>query len=128
MMTKIVKTTFLGLLFCLPFSLMAQNAALVGDWKTQIPDNTGKLMPIKLTMKNDGTFTVDFGVDGTNDIAGKYTIEGEQITIVETTGTCPDKKGIYKIAVTASTFNMNRVSDECENRGGPEGKMVFTKM
>ena len=127
-MTQIVKTLFLGLLFCFPLSLMAQNAALIGDWKSQIPDNTGKLMPIKLTMKNDGTFTVDLGVDGTSDIAGKYTIEGEQITIVESVGNCTDKKGIYKIVVTATTFVMNRVSDECENRGGPEGKMAFTKL
>lgn len=128
MMTKTAKIVFLGLLFCLPFSLMAQTATLVGDWKTQIPDDTGKLMPVKLSMKSDGTFTVDFGVDGTSDITGKYTIEGEQITIVEVTGSCPDKKGIYKIVVTATTFNMNRVSDECETRGGPEGKMAFTKM
>jgi hypothetical protein len=128
MMTKTAKIVFLGLLFCLPFSLMAQTATLVGDWKTQIPDDTGKLMPVKLTMKSDGTFTVDLGVDGTSDITGKYTIEGEQITIVEVTGSCPDKKGIYKIVVTATTFNMNRVSDECETRGGPEGKMAFTKM
>jgi hypothetical protein len=128
MMIKTAKTVFLGLLFCLPFSLLAQTATVVGDWKTQIPDNTGKLAPVKLSIKSDGTFTVDFGVDGTSEIAGNYTLEGEQITIVESVGNCTDKKGIYKIVVTATTFNMNRVSDECENRGGPEGKMAFTKM
>jgi len=127
-MIKIAKTVFLGLLFCLPFSLAAQNAALIGDWKSQIPDSTGKLMPIKLSIKNDGSFTVDLGVDGTGDIVGKYILEGEQMTIVESVGNCPNKKGIYKIVVTKTTFNMNRVSDECENRGGPEGKMAFTKM
>lgn len=128
MKSMIVKNLFAGLLFLLPFTLAAQNA-VVGDWKLQIPDETGSLMNLKVAMKADGTFTVDFGGDGVNEIEGKYTVEGDQITIEDLSGpnACPNQKGIYKFVVAGDTNTFTRVSDPCEGRGGPEGKMLFTR-
>lgn len=123
------KNLLLGLLFCLPFTVLAQNT-IAGDWKMQIPDETGKLMDLKVSMKSDGTYTVDFGADGSNEIEGKYTIEGDQITIEDLSGpnACPNQKGVYKFAVTDTTNTMTKVTDPCEGRSGPEGKMIFTRM
>jgi len=119
----------LGLLFCLPFTVFAQNS-FVGDWKMQVPDQAGKLMDLKVSMKNDGKLAVDFGNDGTIEVDGKYAIEGDQITIEDIGGpnACLNQKGIYKFVATETTFTMTKVSDPCEGRGGPEGKMVFTRM
>lgn len=124
-----LKNLLLGLLFCLPFTVLAQNS-IVGDWKMQIPDDQGNMMTLKVSMKADNTYAVDFGADGSVEINGKYTIEGDQMTIEDTSGpnACPNQKGVYKIVVTDTTNTMTKVSDACEGRSGPEGKMVFTRM
>ncbi len=129
MMNTIAKNLFLGLLFCLPFTVLAQNT-IAGDWKMQIPDESGNMMTLKVSMKADGTYTADFGADGTIEINGKYTLEGDQITIEDVSGpnACPNQKGVYKFVVTDTTNTMTKVSDPCEGRSGPEGKMVFTRM
>lgn len=128
-MMNTAKKLLLGLLFCLPFTAMAQHA-LVGDWTMQIPDDQGNAMTLKVTLKENGTYTVDFGADGTGEIEGKYTIDGNKITLEDTGGpnACPNQKGVYTFAITENINTMTRVSDACDGRGGPEGKMVFTRM
>jgi len=129
MLNTISKKLMLGLLFCLPFTLLAQSA-IVGDWSMQMPDGQGGTMTMKVSMNENGTYSVDFGADGSSEIEGKYTIDGNKITIEDTSGpnACPNQKGVYTFVVTENTNTMTRVSDGCEGRGGPEGKMVFTKM
>jgi len=126
---RIITNLFLGLLFCTPLTVLAQNS-FIGDWKMQIPDETGKLMDLKVSIKSDAKLTVDFGNDGTLEVEGKYVVEGDQITFEDISGpnACLNQKGIYKFVVTETTFVMTRVSDACEGRGGPEGKMAFTRI
>jgi len=65
-----------------PLSLMAQSP--VGSWKLSVPDATGTMIPLKVTMSDQGTFTLDFGADGVVETKGKYTLEGTKMTIQET--------------------------------------------
>ncbi|MFN7117696.1 MAG: lipocalin family protein [Saprospiraceae bacterium] len=129
MMNTKFKNLLLGLLFCLPFTAFAQ-ASMVGDWKMQMPDDQGNMMTLKVSMKADGTYSVDFGADGSSEIEGKYTIDGNKITIEDISGpnACPNQKAVYTFALTETSNTMTRVTDPCEGRGGPEGKMVFTRM
>ncbi len=130
MQNTIVKNLFAGLLLCLPFFAAAQNP-LLGDWVIQYPDGSGGNIPVKFTVKDDGTYTFDAGVDGVSDIEGKYILEADQITFEDTAGpyACTGKKGVYKFEVKDDVNTLTRVSDLCEVRGGaPEAKLVFNRM
>ena len=118
------------LAFCASFTIQAQ-ASLSGDWKMSVTNPEGETFTAKLTIKDNGKYLVDLGIDGTADVRGSYTLDGNQITISDSEGTnaCPpDKKGVYKYRVSATALEMEKISDECEGRGGPEGKMSFTRM
>lgn len=125
MKNVIVNNLFAALLFVLPFTGFAQ-ASLVGNWTAQgRPDEQGKPMPLTVVMKADGTYTVDFGADGKIDVEGKYTIEGDQITLED--NVCVGKKGVFKMMVTETTSTLTVVDDPCE-RSGPPGKIVLTRV
>ena len=49
------------------------------------------------------------------------------MTIQDVTGGGCTGKGVYNVKVTDTALFMNRVSDECEGRGGPEGLMQFKR-
>jgi len=126
----IIKNLVAALLLLLPFTLAAQNA-LLGNWLIQYADDSGNSLPVQFTVKADGTYFFDAGVDGSADIEGKYTLEGDQITLEDTGGSyaCTGQKGVYKVAVEADTTTLTRVADPCALRGGPpDAKLVFTKM
>ena len=119
-----------GMVCLLPLSLVAQDP-LVGDWKTMIPGDQGQMVPMKVSIKADGTYALDFGMDGTVDINGAYQRNGDDMTIWDVSGqTDCDKKGVYKVAIASDgkSYSMTRVSDECQGRGGPEGKMSFQRL
>jgi hypothetical protein len=123
MKSMIVKNLFAGLLFLLPFTVLAQ-ASVAGDYTSQSPNEQGTLTTLKVSMKADGTFTVDFGADDKIDVTGKYTIEGDQITLEDSY--CPNQKGVFKLAMTETVTTLTVVTDPCK-RGGPEGKIVLTR-
>lgn len=116
---------FLASMFMLPIGLMAQSP--VGNWKTAIPDENGNMIPLKVKLSEDGTYTVDFGSDGTIEIKGKYTIDGGKMTIQDADGSECTAQGVYKFKVEGDTFTMTRISDGCPNRGGPDGVMSMQR-
>ena len=62
---------------------------------------------------------------------GKYEMNGNEMIIHDTEGpnSCPpEAKGIYSAIVEGNTLMIERVSDECEGRGNPDGVMHFTKL
>lgn len=125
-MKNLMKHT-LWLLLLLPFAAFAQS--LQGDWTMQVPDENGNMMLLKLSIGEDA-YTIDFGNDGTPEVKGKYSTEGDQITVQDVEGAmaCPaDAKGIYKFEVTDTSMTMTIVKDDCPGRGNPEGKMVFSR-
>ncbi len=128
MINTIVKNLLLGLLCCVSFAATAQT--MVGDWSAKGADENGNPMTFKVSLKADGTYTVDFGADGTVEIEGKYTIAGNQMTIEDTGGpaACNAGKGVYTFELTETTNTLTLVSDPCEGRGGPDGKIMFTRL
>ena len=120
---------FLLLFFCFSLSsgLFAQSGP-VGEWKAMIPaDDKGNMMPMHVSIKADNTYAIDFGGDGTVEIKGVYSEKDGQLIIQDNEGSECTGKGVYTYEVTADGLTMTKVSDECEGRGGPEGKMVFDR-
>ncbi|PHN04626.1 lipocalin-like domain-containing protein [Flavilitoribacter nigricans] len=105
-------------------SLSAQS--IVGKWKFEFPTDQGTMV-MAADIKADGTYALDFGNDGSVETTGKYTQDGNTMTIQDDGGDCTGK-GVYQVSVDGDTMTMVRVSDECANRGGPEGKMVTTRL
>ncbi len=123
-----LKRFVLFLCCVLPLSLFAQSD-FVGSWKGEVSAPDGSSMTFSVVMAADGSYKVDFGMDGSIDIKGKYEEVDGKMTIQDVGGpeACSGK-GVYQYAVSGNSLTMTRVSDECEGRGGPEGKMMFTKM
>lgn len=121
---------FLTLILLFSSGLSAQK--LDGAWKCHDETREGRKANLKLLMNKDGTFGLDIGNDGSVDIKGTYTIEGDKMTIYDTTGeeACDTKqKGVYRIQWTKKAFTMVTLSEECPNRGGPIGEeIVFSRM
>lgn len=94
-----------------------------------VPAQDGSTMNIKVSLKGDGSYTVDFGNDGTIEINGAYTTEEDKINIkdVDAPQACPGE-AVYTYVATDSHLTMTRVSDPCEGRGGPDGVMMMKRM
>ncbi len=125
---KNITKNLLWLLLWLPLSAFTQTT-LTGDWTFEAPTEDGKMIPVKLSISAD-SYTVDFGMDGNSEVKGRYMTEGNQITIwdVEGANACPaDAKGVYTFEVTETTMTMTKIKDDCDGRGGPEGKMMFQR-
>ena len=124
---KILRNCLMTVVVSFPLILSAQS--VTGDWKTEVPGPDGNSINFKVSMKSDGTYTVDFGQDGTIEISGSYQVDGDQMTIQDTGGAqaCTSGKGVYKIEISGNSLTMTRISDSCEGRGGPTGVMSFTK-
>ncbi|MDX2070054.1 MAG: hypothetical protein SFV55_16625 [Haliscomenobacter sp.] len=117
---------FLTLAFLLsPLSLMAQSP--VGSWKLSVPDDKGNMIPLKVDISDQGTYTLDFGADGSVETKGKYTMDGAKMTVQDIEGSDCAGAGVYTLKVEGDTLTMTRVSDPCTNRGGPEGVIVMKK-
>lgn len=108
-----------------PLGLVAQSP--VGSWKMSVPGQDGKMVPLKVDISADGTYAVDYMADGTVENKGKYTVEGEKMTIQDTEGSDCTEKGVYTYKVEGNTLTMTRVSDACADRGGPEGVMKMER-
>jgi hypothetical protein len=85
--------------------------SLIGDWINPI----GTVW----TIKSDGTFDVDLMRDGQRDAWGKYTIDGDTLTLVAVRGLklkgC-DEAGIYRFKRTGDQLRFTLVSDTCRLR------------
>lgn len=114
------KLSFLALLlFALSAGAFAQQASVTGRWAGQFPNPDGTALKFTLTL-TDKTYEFDMGMDGTADLTGSYTSQGDQITIWNTNGDseCPsDKKGVYKVTQNGDTATFTKVTDDCPGRG-----------
>ncbi len=123
---KYLFSSILLICFCLPFNLTAQSG-IVGTWQSTIAGREGNPMALQVTIKADNTYAVDFGADGEVEITGTYSVDGDQITVQDDAGNECTGKGVYTFKVTGDELLMERISEECEGRGGPEGKMGFSR-
>lgn len=92
-----------------------------------VPDEKGEMMPLLVTIDADNSYTVDFGADGEPEITGTYEEKDGKMHIQDVEGSDCTGKGVYTFEVTDDGMTMTRVSDECEGRGGPDGKMEFSR-
>ena len=119
----------LALILALPLTFFAQSVE--GSWKITFPGPDNTTMDAVLTLTG-GNYTVDLGNDGSINVEGTYAIEGDQITVQDTKGdqACigDNTAGKYTFTVDDKSFVMTKVNDPCEGRGGPEGKMAFTRI
>ena len=125
---KNLKMFCTALVLILPLFMFAQRS-LEGSWTTTFPGQDGSAVVAKLVIGEDGTYTVDFGADGQVEINGTYKTDGNQI-IIRDMGEGPDAcngKGVYNFTVDDVAMVMERVSDECPNRGGEAGRMEFKR-
>lgn len=117
-----MKLFSISLIMCLAVSVSAQSH--VGKWTADFPSDQGTATLV-VDIKSDGTYALDWGNDGTIEVTGKYSVDGNKMTIADDSD-CQGK-GVYTFTVDNSTLTMTRVSDACPDRGGPEGKMVFQR-
>ena len=115
------------LMVALPFTAFA-SVDITGNWNMTVPNEDGGTITIQVSIKTDGKYTVDFGVDGQIEVNGEYQLDGSKMTIKDVSGpqACP-QTAVYTVAVSGNTLTMTRVSDPCEGRGGPEGVMAFSR-
>ncbi len=123
-MKTIHRLILVSLLF-LPIGLIAQSIA--GTWKMSVPADDGSTMTIKVNIAADGTYALDWGADGSVETKGKYTAENGKMTVQDTEGAECTSKGVYNYKIEGNTLTMTRISDDCPNRGGPEGVMTMTR-
>ena len=72
-----------SLLCCLAVSISAQS--IVGKWKFEFPSDQGTMI-MSANIKADGTYALDFGNDGSAEVTGKYTQNGDQFTVSDDAG------------------------------------------
>lgn len=119
-----MKILFTVMICCLAMGISAQS--IVGKWKFEFPTDQGTMV-MSANIKADGTYALDFGNDGSAEVTGTYNLSGDTLTVKDDAGDCTGK-GVYNVKITDETLTMTRVSDECPNRGGPEGVMVSKRM
>jgi hypothetical protein len=87
-------------------------SALVGTWRNQ----TGTVW----TIKENGTFDVDLDGDGRPEAWGKYSVDGDMVTLRGTGGYMPKgckDKGLYHFDRTAEDkLQFTLVNDACKLR------------
>ena len=106
-------------------SLMAQS--ITGDWEHLFSSPEGDY-PLTLSIGEDGTYSVDLGQDGSIEVKGTYSIDGDKLTMQDTSGEMMcDQKGVYSFKIEGKSMVFTRVEDGCEGRGAEETR-EFTKM
>lgn len=90
-----------------------------GTWKMTMEDPEGNEMVASVTFA-DGTYQGDFGMDGTIEVQGTYTIDGDQLTmqddVEKTTAAACENAGSYTVSIDGDAMSLSLVSDACEGR------------
>jgi outer membrane lipoprotein-sorting protein len=120
-MFKCMKKLLLCALFLLTLTATAftQRSAIMGKWTGAFAGPDGQSMKFTMVISDD-TYQIDFGMDGTPDVTGAYTADGDQVTVWDTAGEniCPsDQKGVYRYAVEGDMVTFTKVTDACPGRG-----------
>jgi hypothetical protein len=93
-------------------ALMPQNpATIVGTWKNGLGT--------RWTLRPDGTFAADLNHDGKEDVLGRYSLNGDIITIAATQGQVPkfcDQPGVYSFELKGNILHFSPIKDKCRLR------------
>ncbi len=117
---------FLAFIWFFPTFLAGQS--LIGKWTIDVLSHDGGTVAVSASINADGTYSMDFGKDGSIDVKGKYELVGNQITMWDISGelACPsDLKGDYLVYIKGNEMTMSLLEDECVGRG--RKKMIWKK-
>lgn len=119
-----MKIKIAALLLVIISAFAFQQHEIVGIWKYNDPDGNA----LMIEFKEDNTYQVDFGNDGSYDLMGSYAIEGDKLTITDAVGDCQGKPGVYTMAFASSKLTLSQISEECQARKVEEGsKLEFDR-
>lgn len=123
---KFSKCLFLGVLFFVPVLLSAQS--ITGSWIMEGTTPDGVKVANKVSFGEDGVFTVDFGMDGSIDVNGTFTVDGGKISLSDSMeeSPCYGKVGVYTFVVAGDEVTVQLVEDPCDARRG-DGKPMTMK-
>ncbi len=111
---------------CMMVCGFSQEISPVGTWTVSTDNGMAKI-----SFLEDGTYEVDANNDGTIEVYGKYSLEGNQMTVQDTEvsegNSCSaDDKGVYKITMEDGKMISEKVSDDCADRH-PDEPLTWTK-
>ena len=93
----------------------------VGIWNAQVKTADGQPFTWQFQVHEDGTYSIDFGIDGIIDITGNYSTDGDKITVQDKTGeTRCQEQGVYKFQVMDDVLQLKPIVDECDFRRPPD--------
>lgn len=123
----IVRTTVLALLLS-PVFLFAQS--IEGDWLLEGQNEAGETVFSKVSFLADGGMQIDFGNDGSLDISSTYTLENDQVTLIDQDeeSPCFGVAGIYQVAISDTEMNVKLVEDPCDQRRGDGSPMSMRRL
>lgn len=115
---KLTQLLFVGILFVMPSFSSAQS--IVGDWIMEGKAEDGTKISNKVSFKKNGTLTVDFGNNGSIEVQASYTLDGNQISINDTSkeSPCYGQVGIYEISIKGAICTAKVIKDPCDVRRG----------
>ena len=118
---KNLKFVLFSLLFSFPLLMTGQS--FTGDWLFEGTAEDGTKMTNRISVKDDGTMTVDFGNDGTEEVQMTYTMDGNKVSMVDHNEQSPCKgiTGTYEVNVQGDICNVKLIEDACDPRRG-DGK------
>lgn len=110
-----IRFAFIGMVCALPIACATYprvgSEALVGTWTNRF----GTVWAIK----SDGTFDVDLNHDQKRDAWGRYSVNGDALTIMGIGGVMPKDckgNGVYRFTRGRDTLRFSRLHDNCKLR------------
>ena len=118
---------FIVLFLFTPFLMTAQS--IVGDWLMDGKTPDGHTIVNKVSFNADGTLTVDLGNDGSIDVNATYTVEGNKVSMDDTSkeSPCYGTVGIYEIKIEGDKCTAKVVEDACAVRKGDGKPSIMTR-
>jgi len=101
-----------------------------GTWKLTMSSPDGQEMAASITFA-DGSYEADFMMDGTKEVAGSYTIDGDNITLqddMDASENGCEEAGTYAVTMSGDEMSLSTVSDGCSNRSEVLDGITLTKM
>lgn len=88
-----------------------KNSSIEGKWVRLTQSG-----PVGLEFSGDGTFEVDFGIDGAVDVVSEYEVRNDTIYFTDKKGEMCPEPGIYKWEVTDCYLSFDLIDDMCNGR------------
>ena len=105
------------IIFTLILALPAFGQSIEGSWKISAKDDQGVERTAVITFGSDSSLKVDLNSDGTIDITGNYTLEGDKVTIKDAQGEMAcEGAGTFQYAITGDEMRFSLVQDPCQGR------------